>query len=118
MLCYNYTKGVTCLKQAGKQAGCLYLVFYQKNDLGGIRSMGGGIMKELSIREARQALSHLDRLLEKEGEVVLTRRGKVIARVVGFDQVRPIPSHKSLRRKMALLRKGSERLVREDRDAR
>lgn len=75
-------------------------------------------MKKLSIREARQALSHLDRLLDEEGEVALTRRGEVIAKVVGIGQTRPIPSHKSLRRKMALLRKGSEKLVREDRDAR
>jgi antitoxin (DNA-binding transcriptional repressor) of toxin-antitoxin stability system len=75
-------------------------------------------MKKLSIREARQALSHLDRVLDEEGEVALTRRGKVIARVVGIGQTRPIPSHKGLRREMALLRKGSEKLVREDRDAR
>jgi len=75
-------------------------------------------MKKLSIREARQNLSHLDRLLDEEGEVTLTRRGKAIAKVVGIGQTRPIPSHKSLRRKMAPLRKGSEKLVREDRDAR
>ena len=75
-------------------------------------------MKKLSIREARQALSHLDRLLDEEGEVALTRRGEVIAKVVGIGQARPIPSHRSLRQKMARLRKGSEELVREDRDAR
>ena len=75
-------------------------------------------MKKLSIREARQSLSHLDRILNEEGEIALTRRGKIIAKVVGIGQTRPIPSHKSLRLKMARLRKGSEKLVREDRDAR
>ena len=38
-------------------------------------------MKKLTIREARQSLTHLDRLLETEDEVVITRRGRVIARV-------------------------------------
>jgi hypothetical protein len=30
-------------------------------------------MKKLTIREIRQSLSHLDRLLETEGEVMVTR---------------------------------------------
>ena len=39
-------------------------------------------MKNLTIREARQSLSHLDRLLETEGESTITRRGKPVAHVV------------------------------------
>jgi prevent-host-death family protein len=75
-------------------------------------------MKKLTIREARQSLSHLDRLLETEGELTITRRGKAVARVVSVGRKREIPSHKSLRESMPRMKRGSERLVREDRDAR
>ncbi len=75
-------------------------------------------MKKLSIREARQSLSHLDHLLAEEGEVMITRRGEAIARLAQIGKRRPIPSHRDLRRRMSLMRKGSERLVREDRDRR
>lgn len=75
-------------------------------------------MKKLTIREARQSLSHLDRLLAVEGEVMITRRGKAIARVVQIGPKRPIPSHRDLREGMRRLRKGSEKIIREDRDAR
>ncbi len=75
-------------------------------------------MKKLTIREARQALTHLDRLLAAEGEVAITRRGEAIARVMPLGKPRPIPSHAALRAKMPRLRKGSEKLIREDRDGR
>jgi len=75
-------------------------------------------MKKLNIREARQSLSHLDRLLAVEGEVMITRRGEAIARVVQIAQKKSIPSHKKLRERMPRLRKGSEKMIREDRDAR
>jgi len=75
-------------------------------------------VKKLTIREARQSLSHLDRLLAVEGEVMITRRGKAIARVVQIGPKRPIPSHRDLREGMRRLRKGSEKIIREDRDAR
>ncbi len=73
-------------------------------------------MKKLSIRETRQSLSYLDRLLEEEGEVMITRRGEVIARLTPIGKKRPIPSHRELRKRMPLMRKGSEKLVREERD--
>ena len=75
-------------------------------------------MKKLTIRETRQSLSHLDRLLETEGELTITRRGKAVARVVSVGRKREIPSHKSLRESMPRMKRGSERLVREDRNAR
>jgi antitoxin (DNA-binding transcriptional repressor) of toxin-antitoxin stability system len=75
-------------------------------------------MKKLTIREARQLLSHLDRLLADEGEVMITRRGEAIARLTQIGKKRPIPSHRDLRRRMSLMRKGSEKVVREDRDRR
>ena len=75
-------------------------------------------MKKLSVREAREALSHLDRLLAVEGEVAITRRGEEIARVVQVRKRRPIPSHRDLRKGMPRIRRTSEKLLREDRDAR
>jgi antitoxin (DNA-binding transcriptional repressor) of toxin-antitoxin stability system len=75
-------------------------------------------MKKLSIREARQSLSHLDHLLQDEGEVMITRRGVTIARLTQIGKKRPIPSHRDLRKRMSLMRKGSEKFVREDRDLR
>lgn len=75
-------------------------------------------MKKLTIREARQALSHLDHILETEGEVTITKRGQAVARVVQLGKRMPIPSHRDLREKMLRMKKGSDKLVREDRDAR
>jgi antitoxin (DNA-binding transcriptional repressor) of toxin-antitoxin stability system len=73
-------------------------------------------MKKLNIRETRQSLSRIDQLLGAEGEVTITRRGKAVARVISVGKKRPIPSHKDLRMDMPRLRKGSEHLIREDRD--
>ena len=39
-------------------------------------------MKTLTIRELRQVLSRLDKLVEEEGEVLVTWRGRPIARIV------------------------------------
>ena len=75
-------------------------------------------MKKLTIRDARRSLSHLDRLLAEEGEVTITRRGEAIARLIPIGKKSVAPSHKDLREKMPRMRKGSETLVREDRDAR
>ena len=75
-------------------------------------------MKKLTIRETRRSLSHLDRLLAEEGEVMITRRREAIARVVPISRKAAIPSHKDLRERMPRMRKGSETKVREDRDAR
>lgn len=75
-------------------------------------------MKKLTIREARQALTHLDLLLPVEGELTITRRGDAIARALPVkDRKRAISSHRNLRSSMARMRKGREKLVREDRDA-
>jgi prevent-host-death family protein len=75
-------------------------------------------MKKLTIREVRQSLSHLDQILDAEGEVTITKRGREIARVVPLGRNPPMPSHRNLRERMPPLMTGSEDLVREDRDAR
>jgi antitoxin (DNA-binding transcriptional repressor) of toxin-antitoxin stability system len=73
-------------------------------------------MKKLTIREIRQSLSHLDELLAVEEEVMITRRGDPIAKVVQVGRKRPIPSHRDLRDGMPQMRKGSETVLRKDRD--
>ena len=60
----------------------------------------GRKMKKLTIREIRQSLSHLDKLLAVEEEIMITRRGDPIARVVQVGRKRPIPSHRDLREGM------------------
>lgn len=75
-------------------------------------------MKKLTIREARQSLSHLDTLLKTEDEVLITRRGLVIARVHAAEPRRNMPSHADLRGKMPRVRFSSAELLRDERDAR
>jgi len=75
-------------------------------------------MKKLTIRETRRSLSHIERLLEVEGEMTVTRRGHPIARLTPINHKRPIPSHQELREKMPKMRRTSEKLVREDRETR
>lgn len=75
-------------------------------------------MKQLTIRETRKSLTHLEHLLEVEGEVMVTRRGEPIAHLVQAGKKRPIPSHRDLREAMPRMKKRSEKLVREDRNGR
>ena len=75
-------------------------------------------MKKRTLREARQSLSHLERLLEIEGEMTVTRRGEPIARLIPINYKRLIPSHQEFREKMPRMRRRSEKVIRKDRDAR
>lgn len=75
-------------------------------------------MRAMSIREMRAELGRLGEVLAAEGEVVVTRHGKPIARVVPMGPPRRRPSHDRLRASMPRLERGSEELVRSDRDAR
>ena len=75
-------------------------------------------MKRLSVREVRAELPRLDKLLGNEGEVLITRHGKAIARLLPVRSARPVQSHAALRASMPRLKIGSERLVRTDRDER
>jgi antitoxin (DNA-binding transcriptional repressor) of toxin-antitoxin stability system len=73
--------------------------------------------KQLSVREARAALPELDAILEREGEVIIARRGQPIARVLPVVVPRTTPSHARLRAETAVL-KSSQDLIREERDER
>ncbi|MEE8246079.1 MAG: prevent-host-death protein [Alphaproteobacteria bacterium] len=75
-------------------------------------------MKTLTIREMRGALTHLDELLDEEGEILITRRGRAVARLLPARPGRTAPSHAELRAAMPRMAEGSEALVRKDRDAR
>lgn len=75
-------------------------------------------MKELSIREIRQDLPHIDELLATEGEVIVTRRGKPVARLLPVSPKRKIRSLAAFRATMPFQEIPSEVLIREDRDAR
>ena len=75
-------------------------------------------MKRLTIRQMRAALSRLDEIVGQEGELVITRRGRALARVLPIRPQRVLPSHADLRARMPRLAVPSEVLVRQDRDAR
>jgi prevent-host-death family protein len=75
-------------------------------------------MKRLSVRQIRSELPRIDELLSQEGEILITRRGKPIARLLPARPVRSMPSHADLRASMPRLSRGSETYVRADRDER
>lgn len=78
-------------------------------------------MRSLTIREVRAALARLEPLLTREGEVVVTRHGRPVARLVPIrpaGTMKRMPSHARLRAAMPRLKIGSESPVRADRDER
>ena len=75
-------------------------------------------MRKLSVREVRAALPQLERILEQEGELVITRNGVPIARVLPAVRREGMPSHAELRSRMPRLSVGSEVLIRQERDER
>lgn len=75
-------------------------------------------MKTLSIREMREALPRLEKLVLRSGELVVTRRGKPVARVLPMREAKPKPSHADLRSRMQRLTAGSEALIARERDER
>jgi len=75
-------------------------------------------MITLSIREMRAALTRLDEILAREGEILVTRHGRAIARLVPVRPAASMPSHANLRVRMPRLTVPSEVVVRQDRDER
>jgi prevent-host-death family protein len=57
-------------------------------------------------------------MLREVGEITVTRHGQPVARLLSIRTRRAKPTHAELRASMKRLRQPSERLVREDRDAR
>ena len=78
-------------------------------------------MKALSIRAAREAMPHLDDLVAEHGEVVITRRGKPILRVIPLGGANPPGGHDrnaALRARLEPQPTSSSQLIREDREDR
>ncbi len=75
-------------------------------------------MKAISIREMRSELAHLDQLMDKEGEVIVTRHGKPVARLLPLKGSRAMPDHAALRARMPELKTPSSSLLRQERDER
>jgi antitoxin (DNA-binding transcriptional repressor) of toxin-antitoxin stability system len=80
-------------------------------------------MKTLGMREIRASSTVLVEALLESGEVVLTNHGKPFARVLPFEASaatlpRQAISMKWLRDQMPALERGSEVVIRKDRDAR
>lgn len=75
-------------------------------------------MKQISIREVRAVLPRLDEVLAREGELIITRHGKAIARLLPPNATAKMPSRRDLRESMPPLSVGSEVYIRQDRDER
>lgn len=73
-------------------------------------------MKSLSIREVREALANLEDLLRTEGELIITRRGRAVARITSLAPATRFPDLKGFRDSMPYQEVPSEVLLREDRD--
>lgn len=75
-------------------------------------------MKELTIREARAHIGRLEELVEEAGEIIISRRGRPIARVLPVSGSRQRPDHAELRQRMGMLGTPSAALIRAERDER
>jgi antitoxin (DNA-binding transcriptional repressor) of toxin-antitoxin stability system len=76
-------------------------------------------MRRVSVREVRELLPRIEATLQDEGELVLVRRGKAVARIVPLEEPAPaLLSTQALRARMTPLAVPSEALIRQDRDER
>jgi prevent-host-death family protein len=73
-------------------------------------------MRTMSIRELRASLSSIDEIVETDGDVVLTRNGRPLVRLVPLNPCRSAPSHSDLRAGMPYMGVPSEDLIRADRE--
>ena len=75
-------------------------------------------MQTINIREMRTSIGNLGNLVEEAGELLVTRHGKPVARILPVQGQRKRPSHEDLRRRTGPLHTGSEVLIRGERDER
>ena len=75
-------------------------------------------MKTLTIREAREGLSHPDQMFAGNDEVLVVCRGEPVARILPVAPKRKIRSLAAFRAKQKMQTSPSEVLIREDRDSR
>ena len=75
-------------------------------------------MKKIGVRDRRAMLPRHEALVACEGEVVIARRGRPIARLLPVRATGLMLSHAEFRAGMPRLGTGSEVLVRRDRSGR
>jgi antitoxin (DNA-binding transcriptional repressor) of toxin-antitoxin stability system len=83
-----------------------------------VAQIGGQAMKEINVREMRASIGRLEELVDEAGELVISRHGKPIARVLPMPGRRARPDHADLRARMPRLSQPSEVLIRAERDER
>ncbi len=74
-------------------------------------------MQHLSVREMRESVGKLDRLVNQAGEIIVTHHGKAIAISLPIKGSRQRPSHTDLRQSLPRMTP-SAALIRADRDER
>lgn len=72
----------------------------------------------LNVREMRANIGRLDELVDEAGELIVSRHGQPIARVLPISRRRPRPDHADLRQRMLELTPASADLIRPERDER
>ena len=77
---------------------------------------GVGRLRSMSIRQLRDSLSSLGEIVEKDREILITRHGRVLAKLMAPGPSRSAPSHSGLRAGMPYLSVPSEELVRQERE--
>lgn len=75
-------------------------------------------MKTLTIREAREGLSHPEQMFANNDEILVVCRGEPVARILPVAPKRKVRSMAAFRATMPYQDIPSEVLIREDRDAR
>lgn len=75
-------------------------------------------MVTLNIRQVRASIGHLDKLVEKEGEILVIRHGEPIVRIVSIRTKQKRPSHTELRNSIPIQKVPSTNWIRQERDAR
>jgi len=78
--------------------------------------LGGAQVRSMSIRQLRDSLSSLGDIVERDREILITRHGRVLAKLVATGPSRSAPSHSDLRAGMPYLSVPSEELIRQDRE--
>ena len=76
-------------------------------------------MKTITIREAREGLSHPEQLFAADDELIVTRRGEPVARILPIKPVKPkIRSMAAFRASQAPLNPPLSQTIAEDREDR
>lgn len=75
-------------------------------------------MKELTIREAREGLSHPEAMFADDEEILVVRRGEPVARILPVEPRRKVRSLRDFLARQPMQSVPSEALLAEDREDR